>query len=165
MEASERIVEAYTRAVKHSLTAADIKCRANKEIDLLAIDAEGNRYHIESSVKTFHFGVLKDKPMGELQGKPDKRRTVEFFKKEKFEHPYVTETLTEQGFNEGKYKKVIVAMRSDREAEERARNEGIEVWHFPKLVEELFKATDRPQYLSDEERIFQLIQYCRRKEI
>lgn len=165
MEASERIIEAYLRAVKHCLTAANIKGRANKEIDLLAIDAEGSRYHIESSVKTSQFGVLKDKPVGELQTKPDKRRTLEFFKKEKFEHPYVTEILKKWGFNQGNYKKVIVVMRSDQEAEERAKEEGIEVWHFPRLVKELFEATDRPQFLSDEERIFQLIQYSVRKEV
>ncbi len=157
MEASERLIEAYMRTVKHCLTAANIKCRGNKEIDLLTMDANGNKYHIESTVKTSHFGVLKNKSMKKTTGKADKRRTIEFFQEQKFNHPHVLEALKEWGFKKGGYKKVIVVMRSDKEAEEKAESEGIEVWYFPDLVADLFVAADRTEYLSGDERVIQLI--------
>lgn len=159
MEASEKIVETYMRAVKHCLTTANIKCPRNKEIDLLAVGPNEDKYHIESSVKTSsEFQELKSKE--EFHRKLDKatkRGTIEFFKEEKFEHPYVTQVLNEWGFTEGRYKKIVVVMESSSKAEEKAKNWGIEIWHFPQLLMELFNAVSRTEYLSGVERLLQLI--------
>lgn len=148
------------RSVKKCLTIANIKCWQNKEIDLLAIDPEGEKYHIESSIKTSpSFSKLTDKKLSEVKSKPAKRMTLEFFEKEKFNHFIINDTLKEYGFTKNNYYKVIVVMRVSPEVERSALRKGIKVWRFCNIVTELFDATDRSEYLSAEDRVFQLVNY------
>ena len=165
MEASEKIVEAYMRSVKKCLTIANIKCWQNKEIDLLAIDPEGEKYHIESSIKTSpSFSKLTDKKLSEVKSKPAKRMTLEFFEKEKFNHFIINDTLKEYGFVGDNYDKVIVAMRVSPEVEQKALSRGMKVWRFGNIVMELFDSANRSEYLSAEDRIFQLMNYVLDKQ-
>ena len=160
MEASEKIVEAYMRAVKNCLTIANIKCWKNKEIDLLAIDPKGKRYHVESSIKTStKFSRLTDRKLADTKDKASQRMTLEFFEKEKFNHYIIVRTLEEYGFVSGNYEKVIVAMRVSPEVEKKALSKGIQIWRFAPLIFELSDSTHRSEYLSGEERIFQLMNY------
>jgi len=48
-ETTEKIVESYFRYCRDCATMTNIKCSAQHEIDLLAVDLKtGKRYHVES---------------------------------------------------------------------------------------------------------------------
>lgn len=164
MEASERVVEAYMRVVEKCLTIANVKCKNNKEIDLLAIDRHNNKFHIETTISTSAlFSKITDKEISKGSArthagiKAHYRRTASFFINDKFNDANVLDGLRAFGFEKENYKKVIVSWGATNEARDRLTDEGIEVWNFPDMLTKLFEATARSGYLSDEERIFQLI--------
>lgn len=158
MEASESIVESYLRAVKNCFTIANIKLKQNKEIDLLAIDPEGQKYHIECSVKTTPaFSGIHARSESESKHKAKWRMSLLFFESKKFNHPIVKDAIREYGFEDDAYKKVIVASRVMDDVLEIAAEKGIEIWLFNSIIDGLMEAADREQYLSGDERVFQLI--------
>ena len=62
METTEHITESYIRYVKKWFTNSNIKCKGGKEIDIIAIDSNENRYHIECGVTHKKSFALKSKP-------------------------------------------------------------------------------------------------------
>jgi hypothetical protein len=50
MHPNEHLVEQYVRIVKKWFTVTNIGFDTNREIDILAIDAKGNAYHIEVDI-------------------------------------------------------------------------------------------------------------------
>ena len=61
---------------------SNIKLQNNKEVDFIAIDVNGLKYHIESSISiSSHFAKLTNIPLSLLKDKSNKRRSLEFFQK------------------------------------------------------------------------------------
>ncbi len=141
MDASERVVEAYVRAVQGWATIPNIPCDSQQEIDLLAVDpGTGVARHIEVSVvlaPSFH--KLTGKPYDptlarERTHQAEQRRTVGFFAQKKFAAAPVRDRLREHGLNPDVCGRAIVTWGWDASAEDQAREAGIALWHFPDLV-------------------------------
>ncbi|MCD5409448.1 MAG: hypothetical protein LRZ87_01595 [Methanocellales archaeon] len=104
MRVEESIVETYVRFVKKWFTITNIKCRNNKEIDILAVDPNGNKYHVEVTV------YLDGWPL-EIEEKERKNVvTVKWYSEYKFRDKYVREKIKEffgsNGFKS--YKRILV---------------------------------------------------------
>ena len=83
----------------------NIICKSGKEIDLLAVNPiTGEKYHVESRVATTF--KLRDKATYTKDGRCHKDG-VDYFDKEKFEHPKVKEKIREF-FGDSEYKKWLV---------------------------------------------------------
>lgn len=158
METTERIVEAYVRYVKGWATIPNIKCDGQYEVDLLAVDpASLKRFHIESGVsigsgfskltaKPFSDSALKERVKG-----PEQRRTLDFFVKRKFGAREVRSKLAEYGFREGNYTCVIVSWGWTEGAASEAERQGIELWDFRRILQEIAQAFGRTsRYFTDD---------------
>lgn len=158
METTEKIVEAYVRYIKGWATIPNIKCKGQREIDLLAVDPKDeNRYHIEVGVSiSGGFSELTNKSYDpellKVRGQaPSQRRTLGFFKDKKFTSPEVVEKLSEYGFRDGRYRKVIVTWGWQAGVREKATIEDIELWDFRDLVKEIIKALQgKRTYFTDD---------------
>ncbi len=158
METTEKIVEAYVRYVKRWATIPNIKCKKQREIDLLAVDPKNdNRYHIEVGVSiSGGFSALTNKPYDPEQLKirgqqPSQRRTLGFFRDKKFGSPEVIEKLSEYGFRDGQYRKVIVTWGWEDGVESAAKAAGIELWDFRSLVREISESLQGTRtYFTDD---------------
>lgn len=133
------------RIAKKCLTIANVKCGNGKEIDLLAVDSQNKRFHIEVTISTSDmFSKITDKKITkeDIKAKPGKkspyRRTMDFFINDKFNDSNVLEGLKEFGFKGENYRKVIVSGDADTKARARAKTEGIELWCMPDLLKSLF---------------------------
>lgn len=66
MEASEKVVESYFRYVEGYFTIPNLRCKAQKEVDLIGMRSISDtieRIHVEVSVTTSGgFKKLNDKP-------------------------------------------------------------------------------------------------------
>ena len=73
MEASEKVVESYFRYVKNYFTIPNLRCRGQKEIDLIGMresDGKVFRIHVEVSVTTSGaFKKINSKPYSEAKKK------------------------------------------------------------------------------------------------
>ena len=158
METTERIVEAYVRYVKGWATIANIRCAGQNEIDLVAIDPVSlARYHIEVSISISQgFRKLTAKPfvpekVKQRVHKPAQRRTVSFFKEQKFGAPTVVERLGRMGFEPGSYGRIIVTWGWEDEAAKEATAAGIELWDFPGIIREMADTIrGSREYFSDD---------------
>jgi len=174
METTEKIVEAYCRYVKNWFTLPNIKCEGQHEIDLLAIDViapvEISRFHIESSISISNvFSKLTAKPFAlellhDRVQQPAQRRTVDFFAERKFGAPHILAKLETYGFRPGNYRKIIVSWDWMREAEARATAQGIELWGFRDILNEIASiSSGKPTYFADDTlRTLQLFQRATR---
>ena len=165
METTEKVVEAYVRYIKGWATIPNIKCKGQYEIDLLAVDSRrGRRYHIECTVSVSQgFSKLTADPFSledyrQRVKKVRQRRTIEFFHLRKFSPPEVVAKLSEYGFKEGKYKRIVVAWDWTGPAEEQAKELGIELWSFQDIVHEITSETKgtRTYFTDDTLRTLQL---------
>lgn len=143
METTERIVEAYCRHIRHWFTIPNIRVK-NSEVDLIAVDKDGNKAHIEISVSiSGGFSKLTKDPYtpGEekQRTKQAKARTkLGYFEHKKFGSPAVLDVLRKRyGFASGSYQKIIVTWDAEPEAQRTAREKGIEVWLLPEIIEEI----------------------------
>jgi hypothetical protein len=139
METTERIVEAYCRYIKHWFTIPDIRVK-NNEIDLIAVDKDGNKVHIEIGVSVSG-GFSKLKTTGHESGEekqPADRTNLGYFETKKFGSTEIKKELRDvYGFDPGSYKKIIVVWAAEDEAVKSAGENGIEVWLLPDLIEEI----------------------------
>jgi hypothetical protein len=158
METTEKIVEAYVRYIKKWATLPNIKCRGQYEIDLLAIDLNNcKRYHIESGVSiSTGFSKLTTKPFSSEDLKirtktAEQRRTLGYFLERKFGHECVVDALKAYGFEAGSYTRLIVTWSATEAAKIEAANHGIELWYFPRMMDEIIKAfRDQRTYFTDD---------------
>jgi hypothetical protein len=143
METTERIVEAYCRYIKHWFTIPNIRVK-NNEIDLIAMDRKGNKAHIEVGVSIS--GGFSKLTAAEYTAGEEKQRTKQakartklgYFETKKFGNSDILLELKNQyGFEEGAYKKIVVAWRAEAEVVTRARSRGIEIWLLPDLIREI----------------------------
>jgi hypothetical protein len=149
METTEKIVESYCRYVRQWFTIPNIRCDGQYEIDLLAVDTrapEPARFHIECGVSiSGSYSKLTDKRFdGELLRdrvqQAGQRRTLGFFIERKFEPKQVQAKLAEYGFVGDNYQKVIVSWGATPEAEAVAKQNGILVWDFRRLLKDIAEA-------------------------
>jgi hypothetical protein len=172
-ETTEKIVESYVRYVMNWATISNIKCPDQHEIDLLAIDPLSlKRYHIERSVHVPGTGFSKltngafDLAQMKMRVKaPGQRRTIGFFEKQKFGAEGVVKTLKTYGFKPNEYHKIIVTWDCKLEAKETAKKNGIEVWEFPDLLDEISTMVGHgKQYVMDDTiRTLQMLVYAQRR--
>jgi len=161
METTEKIVESYCRYVKGWLTLPNIKCQGQYEIDLLAIDpktsTKPNRYHIESGVSiSGSYSGLTTKPFSPDDLKirvkqAGQRRTLGYFIDRKFNLPQVKAELSKYGYADGNYSKVIVTWGWQSDVKVLADLEGIQLWDFRELVQEIADVCrDNKTYFTDD---------------
>jgi hypothetical protein len=158
METTEKIVEAYVRYVKGWATIPNLRCAAQKEIDLFAIDpVTDERWHIETSVSiSSGFSKLSNDlyEPGEHKHRvkaAGARRKLGFFMAEKFLPEAVNAKLALYGCKEGGIRRAIVTWDCKDGVIEAAKELGIEVWLLPTLmgvIAELAKAGK--EYFSDD---------------
>jgi hypothetical protein len=111
MEPEVHIIEKYFQLIKQCFTMTNIRLKGGKEIDLLAFNPRtGEKYHVEARVSTtsafklrLHDTKLKD---GRVH-----RRGLDFFNKQKFNHPTVLKKIHEL-FHSEKYRKILVIWRA-----------------------------------------------------
>jgi hypothetical protein len=139
METTERIVEAYCRYIKHWFTIPDIRVK-NNELDLIAVDKEGNKAHIEIGV-SISGGFSKLKKTGREPGEEKQsadRTNLAYFESKKFGSAEIRKELRDvYGFENDSHKKIIVVWAAEEEAVKSAGENGIEVWLLPELIEEI----------------------------
>jgi hypothetical protein len=172
-ETTEKIVESYVRYVKGWATISNIKCPDQHEIDLLAINPKSlERYHIESSVSLPGTGFSKltngtfDREQMKVSSKaPTQQRTIGFFIERKFGADGIVNTLAAYGFIPGNYHKIVVTWDCEPEAKETAKQNGIEVWEFPDLLDEIVAMVGHgKQYVMDDTiRTLQMLVYAQRR--
>jgi hypothetical protein len=105
MEPEVHIIEKYFQEILHCFTMTNIRCKGGKEIDLLAINPKTlERYHVESRVSTTF--KLKLKATYSKKGRCYKNG-IDYFAKEKFNHPLILEK-TYEVFNTKDYNKVLI---------------------------------------------------------
>lgn len=172
METTEKIVEAYVRYVKRCATIPTIKCTGQYEIDLLAINPTTlERYHVESGISiSGGFSKLTNEPYSREELKirvkqAGQRRTLGYFIQRKFGSPQIAETLAQYGFKPGEYKKVIVSWGWTEDAATAAREQGIQLWDFRKIVVQIAEAfqDSRSYFTDDTMRTIQLYVKARRE--
>jgi hypothetical protein len=153
----ETIVEAYVRSVKKWFTMANLKCGNNKEIDLLAVDLSGQRYHIE--VKTFTSGwplEIEDRGRQNVE-------TVTYISEHHFQDRHVKAKIKEVfGENsDDSYKRILVywqilrSLSKKEIADELKRCKIDEIWLMPQIIREL-STTDEGKYSTDVARVISL---------
>lgn len=158
MESTEKIVEAHVRYVKGWATIPNLRCDAQKEIDLFAIDpVTDERWHIETSVSiSSGFRALTNAPYtaGEHKDRikaATARRKLGFFIAEKFEPKAVEERLACFGCAPGKLRRAIVTWEWKDGVPEAAAAVGIEVWALPDMMVQIAeKARQGRAYLADD---------------
>lgn len=167
METTEHITESYVRYVLKWFTNSNIKAKGGKEIDILAIDGRGNRFHIESGVTHKKNWALKscatenDFLIEKKKTKDVKRwrhrNSVDFFIKEKFEDERVIEKLKEFGFKKN-YKKIIVVWQTvDQNVHSYAQMKNVTIWELKEKIQELMNALGETYYSDDILRTLQLV--------
>lgn len=160
METTEKIVESYCRYVKGWFTIPNIKCKGQYEIDLLAVDTSKHRmkrYHIESGVSiSGAYSKLTDKPFSKERLKrrveqAGQRRTIGYFIHRKFNPKEILHELQKYGFKKGNYRRVIVTWGWTSEAKRKANRNGIELWNFPEILDEIAKSSlGKSTYFTDD---------------
>jgi len=161
METTEKIVESYCRYVKQWFTIPNIKCKGQYEIDLLAVDTTSpkklNRYHIESGVSisgSYSKLTTKDFSPEDLKirvKQAGQRRSLGYFIHRKFDLPEVKAELGKYGFVDANYSKIVVTWGWMPEAKKVADREGILLWDFRNLLDEIADACrDNKTYFTDD---------------
>jgi hypothetical protein len=97
---------------------------------------------------------------------PSQRRTIGFFVKQKFGADGVVQTLHTYGFDPGNYHKIVVTWDCELAARGTAKENGIEVWEFPDLVDEIVAmASHGLKYVMDDTiRTLQMLVYAQRRK-
>lgn len=123
---------------KGFFTNTNIKCKHGHEIDLLATNVLSFKcLHVESRVST----ALKLKEKATINRKTGKlnKNGLDYFNKEKFEHPYVKEKI-HQLFGQRDYEKWLVVWDCDilgKVVSEAYQKYGIEIKFMRDLIDEM----------------------------
>jgi hypothetical protein len=134
----------------------NIRCKGGKEIDLLAMNPMTmQRYHIESRISTTF--KLKLEATYTKDGRCHKNG-LDYFKKDKFEHPLVKEKINEI-FGETEYSKVLVVWNvEDISLLDVARKQyGFEIWFIDDLINEILVKGNLKGSRDDVLRLIELI--------
>lgn len=167
METTEHITESYVRHVLGWFTNSNIKARGGKEIDIIAVDKKGNKYHIECGVthkkqfalmakpskNALYYVIKKTKKVRKWRH----RNSVDFFVRAKFNDKKIKERLKDFGFKKN-YKKIIVVWQvADKKVHKYAKSKGVEIWELKDKIKELTKTLGETYYPDDILRTLQLV--------
>jgi hypothetical protein len=96
---------------------------------------------------------------------PKQRRTLGYFTERKFGHPAVLERLEKFGFLPGNYTRVIVSWGWKDDVPEAARQAGVELWDFKKILNSIAEQyqSDRTYFIDDTMRTLQLMAMAMKK--
>lgn len=145
MEASEKVVESYFRYVEGYFTIPNLRCKGQKEVDLIGMrfsNGSIERIHVEVSVATTGaFSKINAKPFSQKQkktrnGSASERVKIGYFIEDKFNDLNVVDTLKEFGFENGNYNKILVTWNWEDNVEPIAHSNGITLLKFKGLLEE-----------------------------
>jgi hypothetical protein len=169
METTEHIVEEYARHVLGWFTNSNIKAKNGKEVDIIAIDLEGNKYWIECGITHKSGWALKaekdnDKDFNVIQRQKGdikawrKKNSIDYFVEHKFQSKEIAEKFKEMKFRN--YKKIIAVWqvnKKDREnVIEYAKKKGVEIWEMKAKMRELIDSLGETYYSDDILRTLQL---------
>jgi hypothetical protein len=138
LEPEVHLIEKYFQEIKGCFTRTNVRCKGGKEMDLLAMNPITlKRYHLESRVSTTF--LLKNRA---TYSKSERchRDGVDYFAREKFNHPHVKERIREI-FGTEDYAKVLVVWDvSDNSVIRVAEKEfGISIWFIEELLNGLIE--------------------------
>jgi len=123
----------------------NIRLKGGKEIDLLAVNPRsGEKYHVESRVGTSRGFKIRLHDTYTKNGRAH-RIGLDFFHKQKFNHPTVVKKINEI-FGSTEYRKILVVwdVQEKSVVEQAKKIYGIEVWFLQKLLMRLIAfAKDR----------------------
>jgi len=149
VEPEVHIIERYFQIVLNCFTMPNVRCKGNKEIDLLAVDPKTQvKYHVESRVwlkQTLH---LED---------------IDSLAKEKFEHPIVREKI-QKLFGNSKYRKwlVIQPQKVDSQLDDFARDKfGIEIQYIDTILRMIMRKISSTGSRNDVLRTLELVNLIR----
>jgi len=147
----------------------NIKCRGNKEIDLLAINPRTlEKFHVESRITaTTGFKIrIHDTQVskGKSKGMPH-RRGLDYFNKEKFNHDAVVSAIREI-FGDANYRKILVVWNvEDDLVDEYAEKEyGIKIYGLRGIIQDLLQHQVTRGSRDDILRIMELVSLVRQEE-
>ena len=158
MRVEEKLVEEYVRYVKGWFTMSNIKCKNNKEIDLLAIAPNGDKYHIETTI------YLDGWPL-EIEERGRKNVvTVRWYSEYKFLDKNVREKIKEIfGADDlNSYKRVMVywkikeGITMEEIKKEAEKNHIDDIWLLPDIIRELSTLLENGE-LKDNVDVFRMI--------
>ncbi len=159
MEASEKVVESYFRYVEKYFTIPNLRCRGQKEIDLIGMresDGQVHRVHVEVSVTTSGaFKKINSQPYSETNKKTRSGSASEwvkigYFVESKFNDTNVISILKDYGFSGNNYEKIIVAWDWDPTVEPIATENGIKPIRFKEILKEMMDVFGKSEsYFSD----------------
>jgi len=139
MEPEVHIIEKYFQEILRCFTMANIRCKNKKEIDLLAVNPQsGDKYHVEARISTSRAFALRSKDP--LERKHSYKRGLDYFIKEKFNHPAVVKKIKEL-FGNDSYSKVLVVFHVDTRRFDAwdADEVGVKIWFITDLIETLMQ--------------------------
>lgn len=141
----------------------NIRCRGSKEIDLLAVNPKTEeKYHVESRVGTSPSFKIREKDTHTSEGRPHKIG-LDYFHKEKFEHPIVKGKVREF-FGDSKYRKWLVVWHVQNEnlVVKALHEYGIEIYWIHELIANL-----RQQKLTSGSRdvVLRMIEFFGKEEL
>jgi hypothetical protein len=173
MEASEKVVESYFRYVEGYFTIPNLRCKGQKEVDLIGLRNMGEnveRIHVEVSVTTSgEFKRINAKPFSldkkrTWAGSASERVKIGYFVEDKFNEPNVVATLKEYGFDKNNYQKIIVAWDWEKSVEPVAKSNGIQLIKFKDLLGRMQEKFGKVEsYYSDD--TVRLLQLLKKSEI
>ena len=142
MHPNEHLVEQYVRIKKKWFTITNIKLSRNREIDILALDTNGNCYHIEVDI---HKTGLQWGPEGK------DHYTVKGYKEKKFNEEITNFIKTEFGVSTVHNIWVCWAIHPSKKqlAFSEADKHGITIWEFKEKVIELWNEIGTAHYGDD----------------
>jgi len=119
----------------------NIKCKGGKEIDLLAINPKTlERYHVEARASISPSFAVREKDTYTSKGRAHKRG-LDYFSKEKFNHPAVVEKIREF-FEDSDYHRILAVWNYEfgfGQFDDVAEDYGIEVLELRSMIRELMK--------------------------
>lgn len=165
MEPEVHIIEKYFQIMLKCFTMTNIRCKGNKEIDLLVINPRtGEKFHVESRIGTSPSFKIRLHDTYTKMGRP-RKIGIDYFAKEKFDHAFVKERINEI-FGNNPYRKWLVIWTA-QEAEVMLEAEdkfGIEVFQLRDLINEMIEKIEVKGSRDDVVRIFELISQTLKEE-
>lgn len=174
MEPEVHIIERYYQEIYNCFTMTNVRVNGNKEIDLLAMSLSPRgemRYHVESRIATTF--KLKEKATYTKDGRCHKDG-LDYFNKEKFEHPHVKAFINEV-FGTKPYQKVLVIWDIQRGRGSRryayaqvlrtAQSYGIMLLSMKTIIDDLIERSNASGSRDDILRTMELVSLIRKEEM
>lgn len=135
------LIEKYFQTVMNCLTMTNIKCKGNKEIDLLVIDPKTQKkYHVEARISTTFSLKSEDTFSNRINNGVPFKDGINFLYTEKFEHKNVKDKILEI-FGEEPYERILVVFKigDDLVIPMAEKLYGIKVWLMNDLLIKLME--------------------------